>query len=202
MNRRKFIGNIGLGVGATMLPISLLGNDKPPKKALISDGTTFVKRDTIVLLNDEHRRFFMMEPDETGKIKLNDLYWAVKETWKNDDEMIKYPFPLLGITPEMYETINGWYIVNPDMLYGGSIEDTTKGVFYQSLIVLGDFDNKWEVDGEIIHQTAILKDINNKEVFLLDKNNKKYSIHEMNSSAHWTIANNNRIYGNWYFPPV
>jgi hypothetical protein len=36
------------------------------------------------------------------------LYSFLKEQWKNDNNLIKYPFPMLSITNEQFEFINGW----------------------------------------------------------------------------------------------
>lgn len=36
------------------------------------------------------------------------LYSFLKEQWKSDNNLIKYPFPMLSITNEQFEFINGW----------------------------------------------------------------------------------------------
>jgi hypothetical protein len=36
------------------------------------------------------------------------LYSFAKEEWKNDDNLIKFPFPFLSITAEQFEVISGW----------------------------------------------------------------------------------------------
>lgn len=36
------------------------------------------------------------------------LYSFLKQTWKNDATLIAYPFPMLSITNEQFEFINGW----------------------------------------------------------------------------------------------
>ena len=36
------------------------------------------------------------------------VYSFLKERWKNDNNLIKYPFPMLSITNEQFEFINGW----------------------------------------------------------------------------------------------
>jgi hypothetical protein len=36
------------------------------------------------------------------------LYSFLKEEWKNDANLIKYPFPMEAITPEQFEFKNGW----------------------------------------------------------------------------------------------
>lgn len=36
------------------------------------------------------------------------LYSFLKEEWKNDSNLVKYPFPMLSITNEQFEFIEGW----------------------------------------------------------------------------------------------
>lgn len=44
----------------------------------------------------------------TDGVSMQTLYSFVKEEWKNDANLIKFPFPLLSITSEQFEFINGW----------------------------------------------------------------------------------------------
>ena len=44
----------------------------------------------------------------TDGVSLQALYSFIKEEWKNDDNLIKFPFPMLSITTEQFEFINGW----------------------------------------------------------------------------------------------
>lgn len=41
-------------------------------------------------------------------VSLQALYSFTKEEWKNDDNLIKFPFPFISITAEQFELINGW----------------------------------------------------------------------------------------------
>jgi hypothetical protein len=41
-------------------------------------------------------------------VTLKCLYSFLKEQWKNDAALIKFPFPLLPITDEQFELFNGW----------------------------------------------------------------------------------------------
>jgi hypothetical protein len=41
-------------------------------------------------------------------VSLQSLYSFIKEEWKNDANLIKFPFPILSITSEQFEFINGW----------------------------------------------------------------------------------------------
>lgn len=44
----------------------------------------------------------------TDGVSLQTLYSFCKEEWKNDSNLIKYAFPMLSITSEQFELINGW----------------------------------------------------------------------------------------------
>ncbi len=36
------------------------------------------------------------------------LYSFIKEEWRTDDNLVKFPFPVISITTEQFELINGW----------------------------------------------------------------------------------------------
>lgn len=44
----------------------------------------------------------------TDGVSLQALYSFLKEEWKSDANLIKYPFPMEAITPEQFEFKNGW----------------------------------------------------------------------------------------------
>jgi hypothetical protein len=44
----------------------------------------------------------------TDGVSLQALYSFCKEQWKDDSTLIKYPFPLVAITPEQFEFTDGW----------------------------------------------------------------------------------------------
>lgn len=46
--------------------------------------------------------------DAADGVSLQALYSFIKEEWKNDNNLIKFPFPILSITSEQFEFINGW----------------------------------------------------------------------------------------------
>jgi len=54
--------------------------------------------------------------NNVGNIVTNDgvamqaLYSFIKEEWKSDNNLIKFPFPMIAITSEQFEFINGWDI--------------------------------------------------------------------------------------------
>lgn len=43
-----------------------------------------------------------------GGVTLKCVYSKLKEVWKTDATLIKFPFPMLPITDEQFELINGW----------------------------------------------------------------------------------------------
>lgn len=45
-------------------------------------------------------------------VTLKALYSFLKEEWKNDAALIKYPFPFTPITDEQFELVNGWNFGN------------------------------------------------------------------------------------------
>lgn len=51
------------------------------------------------------------------------LYSFVKEEWKNDDNLVRFPFPVLSITTEQFELINGWNL-------SGSVADQSASQYF------------------------------------------------------------------------
>jgi len=41
-------------------------------------------------------------------VSMQALYSFIKEEWKNDDNLIRFAFPMVSITTEQFELINGW----------------------------------------------------------------------------------------------
>lgn len=41
-------------------------------------------------------------------VSLQTIYSFIKEEWKNDDNLIRFAFPMTSITSEQFELINGW----------------------------------------------------------------------------------------------
>jgi hypothetical protein len=48
----------------------------------------------------------------TDGVTLQALYSFTKEEWKNDNNLIRYEFPFIAITPEQFEFVNGWKPAN------------------------------------------------------------------------------------------
>ena len=87
----------------------------------------------------------------TDGVTLQCLYSFLKEEWKNDNTLIKYPFPMVAITPEQFEFINGWRIAEDDgevtkyLLRDGGYavkkSDGSSEHEYFGCITLGNFDD-------------------------------------------------------------
>ena len=44
----------------------------------------------------------------TDGVTIQAFYSYLKEEWKTDSALIKYPFPMVAITPEQFEFVDGW----------------------------------------------------------------------------------------------
>ena len=76
------------------------------------------------------------------------LYSFFKEEWKTDASLIPYPFPIVSITPEQFEFIEGWKPANDTtrnlMRSCGWREIAADGTVnreYMGVITLGDIDS-------------------------------------------------------------
>jgi len=84
----------------------------------------------------------------TDGVGLQCLYSFLKEEWKNDTLLIKYPFPMLAITEEKFELINGWDFANSTTKElirtgGWALKDTGGSTLeeYAGIITLGSLDS-------------------------------------------------------------
>lgn len=68
-------------------------------------------------------------------VSLQTLYSFIKEEWKNDNNLIKFPFPMISITSEQFEFINGWNL-------SGSAELSSSGT---STVALDPSASHWLV---------------------------------------------------------
>jgi len=78
------------------------------KDNLGTDGNIWIDTDT--------RQIYLKEYGSlsTDGVTIQCLYSFLKEEWKNDDTLIKFPFPMVAITPEQFEFQNGWKIAEDD----------------------------------------------------------------------------------------
>ena len=83
----------------------------------------------------------------TDGVTMQCLYSFLKEEWKDDADLIKYDFPMISITNEMFEFINGWDLADIDsknlIRDGGWALKDTGGVSqeeYMNVTTLGSFN--------------------------------------------------------------
>lgn len=77
------------------------------------------------------------------------LYSFAKEEWRTDSELIKFPFPMVSITEESFELVNGWNFVSSGQTRnlirdgGWSLRDSggTSVEEYMNVTTLGTFEN-------------------------------------------------------------
>ena len=84
----------------------------------------------------------------TNGVTFQCLYSFAKEEWRTDNELIKYPFPLVSITEESFELVNGWDFLTGTTRQllrdgGWSLKDSggTSTEEYMNVTSLGAFDN-------------------------------------------------------------
>ena len=86
---------------------------------------------------------------DDGGVSMQTLYSFIKEEWKNDNNLIKFPFPMISITSEQFELINGWDFTNSGSKYlirdgGWAQVDPTTGnnnEEWMNVTTLGTFDD-------------------------------------------------------------
>ena len=76
------------------------------------------------------------------------LYSFLKEEWKNDASLIPYPFPVVSITPEQFEFVEGWVPANDTtrnlIRFSGWREINASSVIereYMGIVSLGNIDS-------------------------------------------------------------
>lgn len=125
------------------------------------DGNIFI--DTVY-------RFLFLAPylDLTSEdgVTVQALYSYLKEEWKTDSDLIKFPFPMVAITPEQFEFVDSWQPANMDTVYlfrdgGFAVKDATgaSSSEFPCMITLGSLG---ETDQVYYQQTpdGLAKDIN------------------------------------------
>jgi len=80
----------------------------------------------------------------TDGVALQAVYSYLKEEWKLDPNLIMFPFPMVAITPEQFEFINGWMPADAntqnlfrDGGYAIKNADGTSAKEYAGIITLG-----------------------------------------------------------------
>ncbi len=80
-------------------------------------------------------------------VTLQALYSFLKEEWRSDPNLIRFPFPLIAITPEQFEWVSDWEPLDEStrnfIRNGGWVERSTAGAVkreYLGVITLGNID--------------------------------------------------------------
>jgi len=95
--------------------------------------------------------------DDDG-VTLQALYSFCKNRWKLDSDLIKFPFPLISITEQKYEFVNGWTPLDPTTInlirYAGfAIKDSVTGLSteeYMGFVTLGSMSS----DSQVYYQQS------------------------------------------------
>lgn len=142
--------------------VSLIGNDETGSPAQLKT----------VYFDWYNREIWLLKQEDSGNtigltndgVTLQALYSFTKEEWKNDDELIRHPFPFVAITPEQMELVEGWVFhvgtdagglgLGTDLVQntetaklirtGGWREIDSASVLqkeYAGVVTLGDFEN-------------------------------------------------------------
>ena len=133
--RRNFFGNVILG--GTSLFFGLEANEQPELPIKNPFHVVNCDCDTIAenLKFSETKRGFILEnefirisTDSNTYIHpkvpmiMQDLYSAMKLLWMMERKLMKYPFPFVAITPEMYEVVDGWSLSIENIRQAGVIQ--------------------------------------------------------------------------------
>lgn len=73
-------------------------------------GTTGASSELSVAVITDSRRIYIPEQGNVDAfgVTMQALYSFLKEEWKADSNLIALPFPLIAITPEQFEFVEGW----------------------------------------------------------------------------------------------
>lgn len=110
----------------------------------------FLDQGTEVTINTTNRTFTLNSGsgnlDDDG-VTLQALYSFFKEEWKDDNNLISFPFPMIAITPEQFEFVDDWEPANDTtrklIRTGGWAEVSAGGQVkreYLGVITLGNID--------------------------------------------------------------
>jgi len=86
-------------------------------------------------------------PSSTSWVTMQAVYSYLKEEWKTDDALIRFDFPMLSITNEQFELINGWDFENDATKnlirdWGWALNSAgTNAEEYMNITTLGAFDD-------------------------------------------------------------
>jgi hypothetical protein len=116
-------------------------------------------------------------------VTLKALYSFLKEEWKNDSTLIKYPFPFVPITDEQFELVNGWNFANDPTRFlirtgGWAVVSPTTGLpseMWAGVITLGSLEANDRVyyqgeTGGLPYDFQLLGPVNQAVPIYLDPN--------------------------------
>jgi hypothetical protein len=85
-------------------------------------------------------------------VTIQAIYSYLKEEWKTDNDLIKFPFPMVAITPEQFEYVDGWQPADIDTVYlfkdgGFAVKDSNgdSSSEFAGIITLGSLDTSDQV---------------------------------------------------------
>ncbi len=125
-SRRSFFRNVFLGGASSILGLEASTDIPKLRLPIVNPSSTSelgiddIYKDMEML---SHREQHFIYSNDNIKIFIHDdrwyltpkkpmgmqmLYSATKQLWHNDPKMIRYPFPFVAITPEMYEVVDNW----------------------------------------------------------------------------------------------
>lgn len=95
--------------------------------------------------------------DDNG-VTMQALYSFLKEEWRTDADLIKFPFPITAITPEQFEWIEGWTPANSAtsnlIRTAGWREVDENNIIqreYSGIISLGNIDSTDPNTGDVVY---------------------------------------------------
>jgi hypothetical protein len=122
----------------------------PDNLQLIINSTEYTSQEIIVYPSTQKIRLVASGTSDltSAGVTLQCLYSFFKEEWKSNGTLIKYPFPLVSITDEQFELVDGWdwYDTTTKNLIrdgGWALKDTNGNSLeeFMNVTTLGSFNN-------------------------------------------------------------
>lgn len=73
-----------------------------------TNGNIFIDTTTKLISIDAQGTLVDTAPSSTSWVTMQCVYSFLKEEWKTDSSLIKFPFPIVSITNEQFELVSGW----------------------------------------------------------------------------------------------
>lgn len=130
------------------------------------DGNVWIDTATRTLSLDAYLDLSNTGIATENGVTLQALYSYLKEEWKTDTELIKFPFPMVAITPEQFEFVDSWQPaeINTSNLFrdgGYAIKNAngTSAEEYVGVITLGTIGSLDQVYFQPIDDTTAAENI-------------------------------------------